>query len=377
MDLQLFCTDETRKARVRADATFNGIDYLEVLDDDAPAGVPRQQTLFVYCLKNVEALTRDNVRIEGGVRVTRIGVVWAFAASRLPPDEGTRLDPIVRRLAEPANVLVVRTDARGDFSTYKFRLIRSPTHPDEPPDRFDRVLSAVGFSFKVECDSDFDCRVVERCPEPALPAPQIDYLAKDYASFRRLLLDRLSVVMPGWPERNPADSGVAVVEVLAYAADRLSYYQDAVAAEAYLGTARRRTSVRRHARLLDYFVHDGTNARAWVALTVLPGGGADGLTLPGPSVSRLRDRQGTQFLTLTNAPRGGLNSSKVEAALTLGAEVFEAMHDCTLHAAHNEMRFYTWGDEECCLPRGATRARRPSSLVATSTKSPAAGTTGG
>ena len=32
------------------------------------------------------------------------------------------------------------------------------------------------------------------------------------------------------------------------------------------------------------------------------------------------------------------------------------MHEATLVAAHNEMGFYTWGDERCCLPQGATRA---------------------
>src|SRR2546427_6685807 len=46
-------------------------------------------------------------------------------------------------------------------------------------------------------------------------------------------------------------------ELLAYVGDYLSYQQDAVATEAYLGTARRRVSVRRHARLVDYLVHDG------------------------------------------------------------------------------------------------------------------------
>src|SRR5690606_5996430 len=44
------------------------------------------------------------------------------------------------------------------------------------------------------------------------------------------------------------------------------YYQDAVAQEAYLGTARRRISVRRHARLVDYFLHEGCNARAFVCV---------------------------------------------------------------------------------------------------------------
>ena len=56
--------------------------------------------------------------------------------------------------------------------------------------------------------------------------------------------------------------------MLAYVGDHLSYQQDAVATEAYLGTARRRVSVRRHARLVDYAMHDGCNARAWVQVQV-------------------------------------------------------------------------------------------------------------
>jgi uncharacterized phage protein gp47/JayE len=36
--------------------------------------------------------------------------------------------------------------------------------------------------------------------------------------------------------------------------------------------------------------------------------------------------------------------------------VFETLHPLKLHAAHNEMYFHTWGDDKCCLPRGATRA---------------------
>lgn len=94
--------------------------------------------------------------------------------------------------------------------------------------------------------------------------PSIDYMAKDYASFRQLMLDRLAATLPGWQERHAPDLGIALVELLAYAADYLSYYQDAVATEAYLGTARQRISVRRHAQLLDYHLHEGCNARVWV-----------------------------------------------------------------------------------------------------------------
>ena len=74
-----------------------------------------------------------------------------------------------------------------------------------------------------------------------------------------------------WRERSPADLGVTLVEVLAYTADRLCYAQDAVATEAYLATARRRVSVRRHARLVDYRMHDGANARVWVQVSMTDG----------------------------------------------------------------------------------------------------------
>src|SRR5207244_8672857 len=95
------------------------------------------------------------------------------------------------------------------------------------------------------------------CEPPVPPEPTIDYLAKDYASFRRLILDRLAVLMPGWTERHVPDLGIALVELLAYAGDYLSYYQDAVATEAYLDTARERISVRRHVRLVDYSLTEG------------------------------------------------------------------------------------------------------------------------
>ena len=64
-------------------------------------------------------------------------------------------------------------------------------------------------------------------------------------------------------------SGVTLVEgSWPSVGDHLAYRQDVVITEAYLDTARLRTSVRRHARLVDYAMHDGVNARAWVAVCV-------------------------------------------------------------------------------------------------------------
>ena len=158
------------------------------------------------------------------------------------------------------------------------------------------------------------------------------------------MLDRLATILPDWQERNPADVGVAIVETLAYAADQLSYYQDAVGTEAYLGTARRRVSVRRHARLLDYPMHDGVNARVWVQVQV----NQDNVSLPAK----------TQILTRVPDLEVRLLPESKEhlMALSQKTEAFETVHTIRLFVAHNEIHFYTWGNNECCLPRGATQA---------------------
>jgi hypothetical protein len=351
---QYRCGTPERRARVRdadparGERILNGIDFLEVASDD-------QRTLEIAFIRPLPgetggvpgspALTIDDVVIEGGVRVVDIRVTQISAAE---------------------NVLTVEVDKAGDFSTYTLRLVAGGAGA-LPPDGFDTMLSAVTFSFKAGCPSDFDCATDPDCPPESLPAPIIDYLAKDYASFRRLMLDRMRVTMPDWTERNAADLGVTVVELLAYAADHLSYYQDAVATEAYLGTARKRTSLRRHAKLLDYAMHDGVCARTWIAIDAAPG--SEGVVVPGPRTiesGAVEDAAGTLFLTRTPDLPPLLAPNRIDEAIRAGAEPFEALHDVTLHPAWSEIRFYTWGDEDCCLPRGATRAflRNPADTLA-------------
>ena len=322
-----FCCDGLRRQAVRDHPTLNGIDFLEVLDDPALSTDLRQRTLYVHFLKEdrVGELDIDNILIQGGERIRDVVAV------------SVRVD------AADACVLTVQVDQPGDFSTYTLRLVQDRDEP-QPPEGFDLLLAAVDFSFKVECPSDFDCRAERICPPEPWPAPEIDYLAKDYASFRRLMLDRLSVLVPEWQERHVPDLGVALVELLAYVADHLSYQQDAAATEAYLGTARRRASVRRHARLVDYFMHDGCNARAWVQVQ------AEGNNVP---LAR-----GTQLFTRVAGlgPRIPPDSKAYDQAVAARPEAFATMHDSALFAAHNEMRFYTWGARECCIPAGATKA---------------------
>ena len=357
MGVQYRCQNEKRRELVLDHPTLNGIDFLEVLDQEASSDIPRQQTLLVHLLKPVPSgFTRDNVQITGGVRITPVQVLWAIPAIALttPPvsaAEQTFLGTYLGTSA--AAVLIVRTDSSGDYSTYRLSL-RAAAAAAEPPPDFDRQLFALDFSFKVECSSEFDCEELPVCPPEQILEPQIDYLAKDYSSFRRLMLDRLRIVMPDWEERNPADLGMALVETVAYAADHLSYYQDAVATESYLGTARQRVSVRRHARLLDYPMHEGCNARAWVTLEV--DAAADDHLLSALKPLELQVEAAAVFLTQIDLQLGALPFSRLDSALQAGAQVFEALHDLALYQSHNRLHFYTWGDERCCLPKGASRA---------------------
>jgi hypothetical protein len=338
--MKYYCCDERRREVVKLTGTLNGLDYVEVHDSGLPLDPMRQLTLFLKFLRPPPALTKDNFIIDGGERINEVEIDWVASATALPPGEPPDL---VDELDPLDHFLVIRTKFYGDFSFYNLRLVTAPG-VETPPAGFDPLLSSLKFSFKVQCESDFDCTNKTPCPKEPAEVPQLDYLAKDYSSFRRLMLDRLSVLIPEWQNRNAADLAITLVELLAYTGDHLSYQQDAIATEAYLGTARRRTSLRRHARLMDYLVHEGCNARAWLRVFV----NDDGVELPGATAM------------LTHTPnvneRIAPNSDKWFDALAAGAEVFETVEDNLLYQDHEELDFYTWGERECCLPKGSTSA---------------------
>lgn len=340
--MSVHCCDERRLEAVRQFSTLNGIEYLEVLDRAAPSPGLRQRILYVHCLRALPTtLDADNVIITGGERIPGIALLWAARADALPAGEDPALaDPVPA--AERERVLLIRCAYYGDFSMYTLRLVAGPDS-DTPPADFDPRLVSLDFSFKVECPGEYDCVQDTPCVVPPIPTPRIDYLAKDYASFRRLILDRLAVIAPQWRERNIADLGMSLVELLAYVGDELSYRQDMIATEAYLGTARRRVSLRRHARLMDYKVHEGCNARAWIQFTVSE-------TVSAPAGTVL-------FTQVPGLPeRIVADSNEWREALARRASVFETLSDVTLRPEHDRFAFYTWGDRRCCLARGATQA---------------------
>jgi hypothetical protein len=332
--------------------TPNAIDYVEVRDSDETAHPElRQRTLYVRTIRTAPAagaadeIKPANVVIQGGDRIPRVAVTWVARADGAAPAGVSTADwnALVAGLDEPDHVLVIRTEDRGDFSTYTLALVAAGS--DDPATGFDPELNSVALRFKVECPTDLDCATDDSCPtEPGPEGPRIDYLAKDFTGFRRILLERLSQLSPSWSERSSADIGIALVEVLAYAADELSWRQDAIATEAYLGTARSRVSLRRHARLVDYSVHEGCSARTFLRVTT--SGAA--VTLP----------QGTVVLTRLADVADVLaeNSEELALALLEKPEVFATTAAAQLHADCSNIAFYGWGDPAACLPRGATAA---------------------
>jgi len=315
---ELFCDDEARRAEVIAHATLNGIDYVEV----SVASLNEQRFIHVFFLKALPPAGLvghpELFRIEGGVRTRNIKVLQV-----------TQVD----------EHLVVEVDQAGDFSAYMLVISSAALDP---------AYARVGFSFKAGCPSRFDCRPRAACPPEPQVEPLIDYLAKDYASFRQALIDLIPTLVPDWKERHEADLGIALVELLAYVGDQLSYYQDAVANEAYLETARQRISVRRHARLIDYRMHDGASARAFLHLTMNASG-----ALPAGAV---------QVLTRIDKPLGPnrpphptvIPEDLRDRALSAADAVFETMTEVHLDAGLNEIDIHTWGNRHCCLPRGTT-----------------------
>ncbi|HKA20511.1 MAG TPA: putative baseplate assembly protein [Blastocatellia bacterium] len=326
--MSLCCQQDDRRDQVRRMKGLNGLDYVEVLDD--------QKTIHAYFLGKLPPELEKNkpgieqyLRLEGGQRITDIQI--------------EDVDPVVNPDPERDDFLVIKLDKYGDFSFYTLRLV-GVANVDP---RYDQV----DFSFKVNCPSDLDCAPACTCEPTVFSEPEINYLAKDYQSFRQLILDRLSILIPEWKERHVPDIGIMLVEVLAYTGDYLSYYQDAVATEAYIDTARQRISVRRHARLVDYLLHEGCNARAWVCIEV----DAD-IELDVSDIS---------FITSTeDAVVQARNILKWEDLANVQADSYEVFEPLVadrfvrikLLEAHNQINFYTFGEDLCCLETGSTSA---------------------
>lgn len=360
------CRDERRRsllttqASALGDDALNGIDFVEYEQIDPPSGSPAgtepRHLLRVHWLVKLPTdayglLTRtDWLHVYGGSRITGIQVVHvAFASGH-------------------DDVLDIEVDRQGDFSPY---LLSVGWVLDDDGDgwrhvlpQVDRPFSVAPVNFRPGCQVDFDCAPSAVGPRATPTEPVLDYLAKDYASFRQMLLDLVAQRNPRWTERSPADLGITLLELFAHEADQLSYFQDAVANEAFLDTARQRVSAKRHSRLVDYLMHDGRNAWTYAHFSVETAG-----TLPAGSqlLTRIEKRArahggagGHVKAAPALTPAGtlldpGQLSYRTDPSLAR-LRVFETATSTRLDPLHNELRLHTWGNDQCVLAPGTTAA---------------------
>lgn len=111
--------------------------------------------------------------------------------------------------------------------------------------------------------------------------PVIDYMARDFDSLLQAMRALIPYKLPEWTDNaSEADFGNVLLELFAHMGDILGYYQDRVANEAYLSTARTRRSVIEHLRLVGYDL--ATAAPASAALSVsFPAAAAGSVTISG------------------------------------------------------------------------------------------------
>lgn len=226
-------------------------------------------------------------------------------------------------------VLDITISPIGDYSTYTLTV----TYISGGPQKIDPILSSIPFKFRPGCFN-IDCAPAWKSAPAPETGPVIDYLVKDYDSFKHTLINAMMERVPQWQATSEADLDQVLIDLFSAAADELSDFQDRVMNEAYLGTARKRVSLARHARLMDYHIHQGNQASTWLALELDP---PQEFTLaPG-------------FLAWTGT---GSEPNKIEP----GSEVFMSREDQYVHHLLNRMGLYTWSDSVPSLAAGSVSA---------------------
>jgi hypothetical protein len=303
--------------RARNLGAFNGIRLALVHLN--PAVNPTEARLTVYFFNNNEignilaatgtpAGARQTFPIAGGRRVIAgplAGQVQTVAVS------GNAAD----------NFMELTVKSIGDYSVYTLQIDHA---------NFDPLFSSIRFKFRPGCFN-VDCSPDWTPASPTGTDPRIDYLNKDYDSFRHTMIAAMMERVPGWRATSEADLDQTLIDLVSAAADELSDFQDRTVQEGYIGTARRRVSLTRHARLMDYHVHQGNQASTWIALELAPA--QQGLIAAGSVTVRsgVTDRSPT-------------------------AQTFVSSDSQSVDALLNRMGLYTWSDALPSLEKGATTA---------------------
>jgi hypothetical protein len=220
------------------------------------------------------------------------------------------------------NMLRLTVAPVGDYSTYTLRLLLDNTSTD-----FDPLFSELPFKFRPGCFN-LNCAPEWDASRAPPEEPAIDYLARDYDSFRHVLIAAMMRRVPGWQVTSEADLDQVLIDLVAADADELADFQDRVMNEAYFVTARKRVSLARYARLMDYHIHEGNQAGTWLAVKVA-----------------LQDTLPAEFGVWTH---DNWNDA--------GCVIFASEAPQTCFPELNELVVYGWDDSVTALEAGSTEA---------------------
>jgi len=311
---------EALQARANGLNAFNGIQL--VLVRLAPPAAILEVHFFnsVDLPEIVAAVTahpekaRDIFSISGGRRVVAGSAVGQVQVTA------------IAATADP-QVLELTVQPIGDYSVYTLAVYF--IDPVQDISLMDPLFSEISLKFRPGCFS-ADCSPDWPKPPKPFDEPLIDYLNKDYESIRHTLMAAMGDRVPGWRPTSEADLDQVILELFSAASDELSDYQDRVMAEAYLGTARKRVTLARHARLMDYHIHQGNQASTWIALEL-------------PVANNLELKAGLRVMT------GGVEQNAQ-------AVVFIAKASQVVDTRLNRLSLYTWSGAIPSLAAGATTA---------------------
>jgi hypothetical protein len=147
--------------------------------------------------------------------------------------------------------------------------------------------------------------------------PVGDYTNRDYSALVESLLDVAAMRLPEWTDRSENDLGRVLLELFAYVGDTILYYQDRIAAEAFLATAVERRSVIDLVELLGYRL--ATASPAAVDLLVTPRDPAVQIRIDAGArfaTEAAEDRPAVEFAFL---PVGGAAIDQMPTTLPSGA----------------------------------------------------------
>ena len=121
----------------------------------------------------------------------------------------------------------------------------------------------------------------------------VDYMARDYHSLLASMRRQVPAKLPEWRDLDKEhDFGNVLLQLFAHVADIVSYYQDRVANESFLGTAQSRRSVIHHLALIGYRLSTAAPASATLTLSV-----------PAGTAGAVEIGRGTAFATKSSKDR--------------------------------------------------------------------------